>query len=179
MLLGAAGTLILVALYIVALVVLGAIWVIWVLVGAVVWLIERNPRRRAIPWRPGPEIPARPPYQYSARTEALHPPEARARAEAEAQARAETRYSTRARAQRAAPVLAPAQLRPHVPTPVPAQATSDIWPKWSASHRRYMDDDLTHWQEEFDALDSSHRPKVKAKAKSKANHSVAKSSHPH
>jgi hypothetical protein len=35
-----------------------------------------------------------------------------------------------------------------------AEADSDIWPKWNASHRRYMARELSLWQEQFDALNS-------------------------
>ncbi len=51
----------------------------------------------------------------------------------------------------------PASSRRNVP-PVrdraEAQVASDIWPKWTASHRRYMDHELSLWQEQFDALSS-------------------------
>lgn len=35
-----------------------------------------------------------------------------------------------------------------------AEADSDIWPKWNASHRRYMARELSLWQEQFNALNS-------------------------
>ena len=35
-----------------------------------------------------------------------------------------------------------------------SEAASDIWPKWDASHRRYMERELSLWQEQFDALNS-------------------------
>ncbi|WP_181365116.1 hypothetical protein [Arthrobacter sp. HMWF013] len=31
---------------------------------------------------------------------------------------------------------------------------SDIWPKWTPAHRRYVDEELALWQEQFDALSS-------------------------
>ncbi|TLM81916.1 hypothetical protein FDW83_14360 [Pseudarthrobacter sp. NamE2] len=42
------------------------------------------------------------------------------------------------------------------PAPVGAGPTdpSGIWPKWNASHRRYKDQELALWQEQFDALKS-------------------------
>jgi len=57
----------------------------------------------------------------------------------------------------------PAQAPPRAATPVrdpalrPAQAPapSDIWPKWTPAHRRYVDEELALWQEQFDALNSS------------------------
>ncbi|WP_248762095.1 hypothetical protein [Pseudarthrobacter sp. SSS035] len=38
--------------------------------------------------------------------------------------------------------------------PAPAPASSDIWPKWTPAYRRYVDQELTLWQEQFDALNS-------------------------
>lgn len=35
-----------------------------------------------------------------------------------------------------------------------AQVASDIWPKWTAARRQYMDRELSDWQEQFDALDA-------------------------
>lgn len=35
-----------------------------------------------------------------------------------------------------------------------AHVASDIWPKWTAARRQYMDRELSLWQEQFDALDS-------------------------
>jgi len=35
-------------------------------------------------------------------------------------------------------------------------AASEIWPKWTPARRRSVDEELTLWQEQFDAL-SSHR----------------------
>ena len=37
---------------------------------------------------------------------------------------------------------------------VHSEAEADIWPKWNASHRRYMARELSLWQEQFDALNS-------------------------
>ncbi|GAB5080796.1 hypothetical protein [Arthrobacter sp. AD-310] len=43
-------------------------------------------------------------------------------------------------------------------TAPPAQShsnsQSDIWPKWTPSHRLYKDYELALWQEQFDALNS-------------------------
>ncbi len=33
-----------------------------------------------------------------------------------------------------------------------SKAASEIWPKWNASHRRYVEGEKSHWQEQFDAL---------------------------
>lgn len=42
--------------------------------------------------------------------------------------------------------------------PCPAEpdrkSASEIWPKWNASHRRYVAGEKSHWQEQFDALNS-------------------------
>lgn len=46
------------------------------------------------------------------------------------------------------PKVAPVRDRPA------AHVTSDIWPKWTAARRQYMDRELSLWQEQFDALDS-------------------------
>jgi hypothetical protein len=35
-----------------------------------------------------------------------------------------------------------------------AHVASDIWPKWTAARRQYMDRELSDWQEQFDALSS-------------------------
>ena len=35
-----------------------------------------------------------------------------------------------------------------------AQAPSGIWPKWTPAHRRYVEEELALWQEQFDALNS-------------------------
>lgn len=67
----------------------------------------------------------------------------------------------------AGPVRAvPARAQAHGPAPshgpAPARATShsqgspDLWPKWTPSHRRYKDEELSLWQDQFDAL-ASHR----------------------
>jgi hypothetical protein len=42
------------------------------------------------------------------------------------------------------------------PRPLQAQAPapSDIWPKWTPAHRRYVHEELALWQEQFDALSS-------------------------
>jgi hypothetical protein len=52
---------------------------------------------------------------------------------------------------RAAPRTAP-PVRRVAPQPAKAQAPSDIWPKWTPAHRRYVDEELALWQEQFDAL---------------------------
>ena len=40
--------------------------------------------------------------------------------------------------------------------PGPAESgnkvASEIWPKWNTSHRRYVEGEKSHWQEQFDAL---------------------------
>jgi hypothetical protein len=43
-----------------------------------------------------------------------------------------------------------------VPARPPAEANpvSDIWPKWTASYKRYVDQEKSLWQEQFDALTS-------------------------
>ncbi|WP_457966127.1 hypothetical protein M1E17_06045 [Arthrobacter sp. D1-29] len=43
---------------------------------------------------------------------------------------------------------------PQVPRRAAAEVTSDIWPKWTAARRQYMDRELSLWQEQFDALSS-------------------------
>lgn len=60
--------------------------------------------------------------------------------------------------QRRAPVHAPPHAAPQVrdrPTgPAQAQASLEIWPKWTPAHRRYVDEELAIWQEQFDRLAS-------------------------
>ncbi|HEY9358393.1 MAG TPA: hypothetical protein VIQ52_18990 [Arthrobacter sp.] len=59
-------------------------------------------------------------------------------------------------------VPAPARNQPRVlvqnirPASAPAEPRVDsgIWPKWTASHRQYMDGELSLWQKQFDALNS-------------------------
>ena len=46
--------------------------------------------------------------------------------------------------------VAPVPARPHAEV----NAASDIWPKWTASYRRYVDQEKSLWQEQFDALTS-------------------------
>lgn len=57
-------------------------------------------------------------------------------------------------AQKPAPIPRP-KPKPKV-APVPdrteAHVSSDIWPKWTAARRQYMDRELSLWQEQFDAL---------------------------
>jgi hypothetical protein len=38
-----------------------------------------------------------------------------------------------------------------------AHAVSDIWPKWTASYKRYVDQEKSLWQEQFDSL-NGHKP---------------------
>jgi hypothetical protein len=66
------------------------------------------------------------------------------------------------------PSKPPVRQRPNVPQALPARsaarvanvtaaevnAASDIWPKWTASYRRYVDQEKSLWQEQFDALNS-------------------------
>lgn len=54
-----------------------------------------------------------------------------------------------------APTRAAPPVRDRAPRPAPAPASSDIWPKWTPAHRRYVDEELALWQEQFDALNSS------------------------
>lgn len=53
---------------------------------------------------------------------------------------------------------APAQIKPpKAPTPPvrpETRASSEIWPKWTPSHRLYKDYELALWQEQFDALNT-------------------------
>lgn len=46
------------------------------------------------------------------------------------------------------PKVAPVSARTEAPV------SSDIWPKWTAARRQYMDRELSLWQEQFDALDA-------------------------
>ncbi|WP_426225068.1 hypothetical protein [Pseudarthrobacter sp. DSP2-3-2b1] len=58
---------------------------------------------------------------------------------------------------RAAPRAAPPvrNVAPRPPQAAPkALSPSDIWPKWTPAHRRYVDEELALWQEQFDALSS-------------------------
>jgi hypothetical protein len=54
------------------------------------------------------------------------------------------------------PALLPNRDRtpPPVHTTSQARAQADIWPKWTPAHRRYVDEELALWQEQFDALSS-------------------------
>lgn len=60
--------------------------------------------------------------------------------------------------QRRVPVRVPPRAAPPVrdraPRPAQAPTPSDIWPKWTPAHRRYVDEELALWQEQFDALNS-------------------------
>ncbi|MDQ0924497.1 hypothetical protein QF038_003005 [Pseudarthrobacter sp. W1I19] len=67
-----------------------------------------------------------------------------------------------------APVNPPVRQRPNVPqVPRPRSvarvpdrpaadtpAASDIWPKWTASYRQYVNQEKSLWQEQFDSLNS-------------------------
>ena len=59
---------------------------------------------------------------------------------------------------RRVPVPAPPRTAPQVQSKAPRAAdvphTSDIWPKSTPAHRRYVDQELALWQEQFDALNS-------------------------
>jgi hypothetical protein len=60
-------------------------------------------------------------------------------------------------AQRCVPVHAPPHAAPPVrdrTRPAQAQASAEIWPKWTPAHRRYVDEELAIWQEQFDRLAS-------------------------
>ena len=46
------------------------------------------------------------------------------------------------------------QVQARAPRVAEAPASSDIWPKWTPAHRRYADQELALWQEQFDALNS-------------------------
>lgn len=54
------------------------------------------------------------------------------------------------------PVASPRPTPKVAPVRARAEGTvsSDIWPKWTAARRQYMDRELSLWQEQFDALDS-------------------------
>jgi hypothetical protein len=60
--------------------------------------------------------------------------------------------------QRRVPAPTPPRAAPPAPSraplPAPARSPSEIWPKWTAAHRRYVDEELALWQEQFDALTS-------------------------
>lgn len=58
------------------------------------------------------------------------------------------------------PPRAVAPVRNVAPQPAKAQAPSDIWPKWTPAHRRYVDEELALWQKQFDALNSRKRGSV-------------------
>ncbi|MCO4261443.1 hypothetical protein NG697_00520 [Pseudarthrobacter sp. MDT3-26] len=53
-----------------------------------------------------------------------------------------------------APTRAAPPVRDRALRPAPAPASPDIWPKWTPAHRRYVDEELALWQEQFDALNS-------------------------
>ena len=50
-------------------------------------------------------------------------------------------------------VVQPARKAP-ARKPAVREVTSDIMPKWTPAHRRYVARDRADWQEQFDALDS-------------------------
>ena len=60
--------------------------------------------------------------------------------------RPRTATSPTRRTPSAAAAAPPAQSHSH--------SQSDIWPKWTPSHRLYKDYELALWQEQFDALNS-------------------------
>ena len=64
--------------------------------------------------------------------------------------RASLRATPRAVPRPAPPVRNVASRPPQAQAPAP----SDIWPKWTPAHRRYVDEELALWQEQFDALSS-------------------------
>ena len=53
---------------------------------------------------------------------------------------------------REAPPRAAPPVRDREPHPAQTLASSEIWPKWTPAHRRYVDEEMTLWQEQFDAL---------------------------
>lgn len=68
-----------------------------------------------------------------------------------------TRRKSRPKAPRKTPVSPKRKVPPapdRAPRPAPAPASPDIWPKWTPAHRRYVDEELALWQEQFDALNS-------------------------
>ncbi|MCD5341420.1 SoxR reducing system RseC family protein [Arthrobacter sp. AK04] len=72
------------------------------------------------------------------------------------------RGNTRTRVQRKT-AAGPKLNVPRAPTPPQAtrapgpaesgnKVASEIWPKWNTAHRRYVEGEKSHWQEQFDAL---------------------------
>ena len=56
------------------------------------------------------------------------------------------------------PVRVPVRNGPRIPVQAgPPQVEPEIWPKWTASRRQYMDQELALWQQQFDAL-AHHEP---------------------
>ena len=53
----------------------------------------------------------------------------------------------------AQPWAAP-QVQARAPRAAEVPPSSEIWPKWTPAHRRYVDQELALWQEQFDALNS-------------------------
>lgn len=52
-------------------------------------------------------------------------------------------------------------VRDRAPRPAQVPAPSDIWPKWTPAHRRYVDEELALWQEQFDNLSSRKQGQIK------------------
>lgn len=74
-----------------------------------------------------------------------------------------TRSKSRPKVPRKTPVsprVSPKRKGPPAPdrAETKAQDASDIWPKWTPSHRQYMDREQSLWHEQFDALNSREEP---------------------
>lgn len=77
------------------------------------------------------------------------------------------------RAPAARPAPPQVQRRPPAPPAIPpapgrtqqrqvqSKASSEIWPKWTPAHRRYVDEELALWQEQFDALLSDRQARLR------------------
>lgn len=70
-----------------------------------------------------------------------------------------TRRRSRPKAPRKTPVSPRVSPKRKIPpardkSETKARDASDIWPKWTPSHRQYMAREQSLWQEQFDALDS-------------------------
>jgi hypothetical protein len=64
------------------------------------------------------------------------------------------RLPYQAQPQALSPTRETSHLRDRTPRPLPAPAQAEIWPKWTPAHRRYVDEELALWQQQFDALSS-------------------------
>ncbi|GAC1502558.1 MAG: hypothetical protein NVS2B15_25150 [Pseudarthrobacter sp.] len=63
------------------------------------------------------------------------------------------------------PVSVPARNGPRVPVRAgPPQVEPEIWPKWTASRKQYVDRELALWQQQFDALAHHERDATMATA---------------